>query len=371
MSFPAGQSRKTLIFHIGDHKTGSTSIQLAFAQNQVRLANGPVAYPAQISNNFLAQHCKAYVGDRPKAKAEAIETFRLKARQVANSDAPFCLISAESLEGVPAAVLKDVTREFFSDSADEIRVVAYVRPHAARLLSSFTERTKTGAPRVVSGDLQGLFERSREAGEFFYLPRFSAWREAFGDRFLLRPMIRPELYRGSVVDDFVRHTFATEDFSITASNQANESLDMVDLMRLKVLQARIQQSADRDLRRTVGWEFARILGTLPPPETKTKLRLHRSLAEEIRETYLEDARAMDREFFDGRPLLETELNQAVESATAEAQSTDPADYLSASEIRSLTILSEFIFEMLKAPKVKWSSFLHNKRVLDVKKAKLS
>ncbi len=191
---------------------------------------------------------------------------------------------------------------------------------------------------MVSGDLQGLFERSREAGEFFYLPRFSAWREAFGDRFLLRPMIRPELYRGSVVDDFVRHTFATEDFSITASNQANESLDMVDLMRLKVLQARIQQSADRDLRRTVGWEFARILGTLPPPETKTKLRLHRSLAEEIRETYL---------------------------------STDPADYLSASEIRSLTILSEFIFEMLKAPKVKWSSFLHNKRVLDVKKAKLS
>lgn len=373
-SFPAPAvtgtaRRKVLIFHIGDHKTGSTSIQLAFAQRQVALANGSIFYPARISNNFLAKHCKAYANpDRPKAKAEAEEVFRRKAKQVQESDAPFALISAESLEGVPPPVLREILERFFADAANEIRVVAYVRPHAGRLLSSFSERTKTGAPRVIEGDLYSFYERSRDAKEFFYLPRFTAWREAFGDRFLLRPMIRSELYQGSVVDDFVRHTFGTEDFTIATGEQANESLELVDLMRLKVLQARILDIPNRDLRRTMGWEFARIVGTIPRPEEKTKLRLHRKLAQDIHDTYLKDARAMDRTFFEGRPLLETELKSAVETAIPEPQSTDPAAYLSASELRSLGIFSDLVSEMLRNDAVDWPAFLHSKRLNDVKKS---
>mgnify|MGYP000498255412 CR=1 FL=1 len=44
---------KTLVFHIGDHKTGSTSIQYAFAADRVALENRSVLYPARINSNRL------------------------------------------------------------------------------------------------------------------------------------------------------------------------------------------------------------------------------------------------------------------------------------------------------------------------------
>lgn len=367
----AAAPRKTLIFHIGDHKTGSTSIQLAFAQRQVSIAGGEIFYPAQIANNVLGHHCRTYASEteKPKARKEAAAAMRQVAERIRASEARYNLVSAESIERVPAPVFRAIVDEFFAGCADEIGVVAYVRPHPGRITSTFAERTKIGAQRILDGDLESLCEQLKETREFFYGPRFSAWREAFGENFLLRPMIRSELYRGSVVDDFVRHAFGTEDFTIMDAGQANESLDLVDLMRLKVLQKRVIGQTTRALRLHMGWEFARLVGQMPPPEKKTKLALHRTLAESIRDTYLEDARTIDREFFGGRPLLETDLTKAVSSAVAEPQSTDPKDYLSAADMRSLDIFSALVAEMLEAKDVEWPSFFHKKRVRDMRQAK--
>lgn len=361
--------RKTLIFHIGDHKTGSTSIQTAFAQQQVSLADAEIFYPAQIANNPLGHDCKNYESDKPNVRENARKSIRQISHKIRESEARYNLISAESFERVPAPLFKKIISENFLDTDTAIKVVAYVRPHAGRITSTFAERTKIGAQRVLEGDLQSFFEHSRDTREFFYLERFSGWRDAFGKNFLLRPMIRSSLHNGSVLDDFIRHAFATERFSIQGAFKANESLDLKDLMRLKVLQQHLLKDTSRALRLHLGWEFGRIVGHMPPPETHVKLSLHRSLAEEIRDTYLEDARSMDREFFQGNPILESDLHRAVEDAVSLPQSTDPADHLSRSEIRSLEILSHLVGGMLEAKDVEWPSFLHKKRIRDVRKAR--
>ncbi len=365
----ANAPHKTLIIHIGDHKTGSTSIQTAFAKQQVRLAGRTVCYPAKISHNMLKPHCRAYaMPDRPKMRRKAIAVFEKLAGKIRASDADFCLISAEAFETVPPGVLHDIVMRFFAPAADEIRVVGYVRPHAGRLLSSFAERTKIGLRDIMSGTLDSFHASMLADRRLFYHPRFSALRELFGDAFLLRPMIRSELYHGSVVDDFVRHAFGVADFEITGNGQANESLVLEDLMRLKVLQSHLEGRQPHRPRHALGWEFARVVAHLPPPRSRSRLRLHRTLAQDLHEAYLEDARAMDRDFFDGRPLLEGELDAALAGAVEEPQSVDPVDYLSESDMRSLSILSEIIAGMLENEGRKWPLFFYGKRLKEVREA---
>ncbi|MDU9006558.1 hypothetical protein [Sedimentitalea todarodis] len=365
-------TRRTLIFHIGDHKTGSTSIQTVFAGDRVRFKSGRAYFSAKLSHNWLKEHCNAYGAEnRRGAKANAEKVFRNIAADIQRANAEFCLISAESLEGVPAHVLKDIIDRFFSDTADDIRVVAYVRPHAGRFTSGFTERTKTGLPNALSSDLDRLFDIVMENGTFLYAPRFLSWRAQFGDRFILRPMIRDQLYQGSVVEDFILHAFGTKDFTVVGEAGANESLCLEDLMRLKALQSYILKSSDPRLRHAIGWEFSRVVNQMQPPETPTKLRLHKSLAEKIYAAYLDDAREMDREFFEGAPLLAGDLERTVETAIPRAQSTEPADHLSQSEMRSLEVFSRIIAGLLESEETNWPAFLRSKRIRDIKKTRIA
>lgn len=354
---------KTLIFHIGDHKTGSTSIQIAFAQDRVTLKGKSVFYPSKFAHNSLKQHCKVYAKRKPTpARTEAIDKFQRLAARIRKADTDFCLISAEAFEVIPPAVFHDIVTTYFADAADEIHVVAYVRPHAARLLSSFTERTKIGVPNVLSGSLESFHEEMHENRRFYYHDRFSALRALFGDQFTLRPMIRNQLHGDSVVDDFVHYGFGQIPFQIEGASAANESLDLEDLMRLKVLQSHLQGNHAPKLRHNLGWEFGRLVAAMPPLKSRTRLKLHKTLAQTIHGAYLADARAMDATFFDQQPLLENELNKALEDAEETPQSTKPIDYLSDSDMRSLTILSGIITEMFEHKAGEWPAFLRKKHI---------
>jgi hypothetical protein len=360
-----GKRHKTLVFHIGDHKTGSTSIQLAFAQRQVVLQNHSVFYPARLASNMLKPYFRAYArpSDHP-THSPAVKVFKDLARKIRNADADFCLISAEVFEKIDAAVFHDVVTTFFTDTADEIRIIAYVRPHAARIMSSFAERVKIGDLKVIDGGPQTVFDQSYREKVFPYQARFAALRERFGAAFVLRPMIRSQLFKGSVVKDFIHHAFPAADFRLDGLGAANESLDLENLMRLKILHSHCRNHP-KSLRLTLGWEFTRVATPLQPLQNRTRLRLHKSLARDIHAACLEDARAVDQQFFDAAPLLETELHTALDGAAETAQSTDPADCLSASEIQSLTILSKMISTMLENQTGDWPGFLHNKRLIDV------
>lgn len=363
----AGPRRKVLIVHIGDHKTGSTSIQLAFAKGLVTLKGHSLCYPAKLASNVLGGQLRAYdTAATPEARAEAAKPFQALAQRIRTADADFTLISAEELEGVAPRLLQDVLSSYFADLADEVRIVAYVRPHAARITSSYAERIKIGIPRVLGSSLEEFGSQKIASKGFVYTPRFTELRRVFGDQFLLRPMIRDQLYKGDVVEDFIHHAFRGLDYEIAADDAANESLCLEDLMRLKVL----HQIVDRpNLRHRLGWEFSRLLGHLPPPPSRSKLKLHKSLADKIHTFYLKDARAMDEAFFGGAPLMESELHTAVKTAIPEAQSCDPAAHLSPAEMHTLTLMSQMVAELLKAPAVDWPAFLHDKRLQEVKQGK--
>ena len=362
-----GKRPKTLVFHIGDHKTGSTSIQYAFAANRVCLQNRSIFYPAELTNNGLYPHFIAYAtGEKGAERDRAIKIFRDLGQKLQRSDADFCLISAETFELVDPAVFREVLETYWTTGKEDVRIIGYVRPHATRMTSMFAERVKIGAARFLSGDLSSAAKVMRHEGRWPYLPRFSAWRDQFGDRFTLRPMIRDRLRENDVVRDFIHHAFDGVPFELTGGDQANESLDLTDLMRLKVLQSYCSDKPAH-LRHALGWEFARVVGQMPPPARRSKLSLHKELAQRIHAQYIDDARAMDREFFSGEALLEVELDKALETAIEMPQSVDPEDYLSAEEIRGLSTLSEIMASMFENKSGKWPEFFQRLRVQAVRR----
>ncbi len=361
--------RKTLIVHIGDHKTGSTSIQLAFAKKQVELDGAAVFYPARLAMNALAEKCMDYVNDKtPNKQKRAAQHLSGLADKIASSSAEFTLLSGEAFETVPAKTLHQVLEDFFAPVVDDIRIIAYVRPHAARLTSSYAERTKIGVKTVLGSSLGAFVTQHSKSRSFHYTDRFASWAAQFPERFVLRPMIRSELHNGSVVEDFLHHAFPDHAYRLSPDSQANESLCLEDLMRLKVLQQHLLAHTNNDLRLKVGWEISRLLDQMPPPAHRTKLKLDRALARDIQACYQKDAQAMDQQFFSGKPLLQQELSKAVDSALELPQSHEPADHLSPEELRSLEMMSKFAAGLLNHNNVDWASVLHRKRLQDVNHA---
>ena len=147
------------------------------------------------------------------------------------------VISSEEFEDIDPVVLKAAVQTFMPEFADTARYIAYVRPHADRIASSFAERVKQG---MFSGSLEDLHRQSSAGTRFKYVQRFQKWRKSCGDAFELRPLIRDVLYRNDVVADFLQFALQTEDFSLSGTPDSNQSLSLENLAIVRLLQLRLR-----------------------------------------------------------------------------------------------------------------------------------
>ena len=154
----------------------------------------------------------------------------------------------------------------------------------------------------------------------------------------------------------------TPAYEFADQGDANESLGLRDLVAIRFMQSRFEDQ-NRWLRHDLGWELTRLLRyqEADPHEPVDRIQLHKPLAEQVRAAHIGDARDMDAEFFGGRPLLQDELDQAVENALPEAQSLDVDSHLSSDGQRQLAAMADLVGEMLQA-NVRWRLHFHEQRV---------
>ncbi len=353
--------RKSLILHIGDYKTGSTSLQMALAQGRIHLTGHSLCYPATLNHNNLKPLLAGFKEDADPAKAaKAQDAFQSLAAQIKAADADVTILSGEALEATTPDLLQKIIDRYLAPLADDIKIIAYVRPHAGRILSSYVERVKIGVHETLQTSLEGFAEHRMATGGFCYHPRFSGLRAQFGDRFILRPMVPDALYQRDVIADFLHHALPGIDAEIKGDTATNESPNLADLMRLKVLQNHLPRR--RQLRHAAGWEFGRILSQYPAAKNAEKLQLHRKLAKALQAHYLADARALDRDFFAGRPLMEQALAQAVKKARTRAQALRPQDHFDAAELRSLRLMSVMVANTLHHNSPQWPKIMQSWRL---------
>jgi len=332
--------RKTLVFHIGDPKTGSTSIQRALFGGTWSAPGRSIAYPDMLNAQPLA---KSLQDGAPAAKRVA--QFGKIADWLLHSKSEIAVISSEHFAPVPPAALNAALRQFLPDYADDLQVIAYVRPHISRLLSSYTQRVKA---RGLQKDLEGFFRTVSEQHRFHYLPRFLAWRSEFGAAFTLRPMVRSELYRGDVVADFLRLTLASEDFTLQDELQANTAPTLDHLACLRELHSALARAGlAKDIRFTCAKSLASRLDETAPEGPR--LRLPRPLLPVLQQAWAEDAAALDAAFFDATPMSDA-LEAAAAGATDEPQPISAKERFDPDRRQALgRLLSDLVTELAKAP----------------------
>ena len=333
-----------LIIHLGDTKTGSTSIQKALVGGFCKIPGKSITYPTRSHHVGLAKTLqeKRLFGEREDRFNKAYTAFKA-------SDAEYGIISAEYFQSVDPKVLDAAIRTYWPDLVDRLRLVAYVRPHAGKLMSAYAERVKLGITPGPVGDFYRYADRS---GFLDYMPRFSGWRETFGARFSLRPFVRAHLFQGDVVADFIRYVSGSEDFSIDGDVQANTSLTLSQLAVIREVHKVLKTTAP-DKKRQIYKDARNNLGRIIVDHVKAvgfgddgeKLLMPGAISEVFKTRYGGDAQALDAEFFDGSPMSD-ELMKVQKTSTGQVQSLKIADYFAPETINAIRVFAGVLAELL-------------------------
>ena len=305
---------KSIVFHIGDPKTGSSSIQAVLLNRQWECPTVSLVYPDQLNSYPLANSL------RRTAQADHQEArFRKLAAWLNGSGADVAVVSSEQFSRVAPVDLMRAIGKYLPDHARTVRVIAYVRPHTSRLLSTYMQRTKVG---LLQCDIASYFENARQEKLLLCADRFRKWRQVFGERFTLRPMIRTELRDGDVVADFLHTVVQGAPFTLLTKSRTNPSLTLEALAGIREIQAVLRKSEISGRTRTaVGNQLGRNLTALTQG-VGTKLGLTPALCEQVRVLCRKDAAELDREFF-FRPVMRQALQAAAGETIETVQNTAP------------------------------------------------
>ncbi|MFD1344375.1 hypothetical protein ACFQ4E_18235, partial [Litorisediminicola beolgyonensis] len=278
-----------LVIHIGDPKTGTSSIQRVLMDGAWQAPGLTMMPRAQLNDYPLANTLR-----KAKQRAKLEPRFTALARQIAASEADLAVVSAEQFWGVDPKALYEALRRFLPEHAESARVIAYVRPHAAHFLSGYAQSCKTGH---FQGDGAAYLAHVQTGRILNCAPRFLAWRDTFGDRFTLRLFDRARLSGGDAVRDFLETATGRTDIEITAGAAQNETLTRPALAGVMLLQQRLDAAGiPQEVKTALGGEMAGLCNRGGGMGGE-KLALDRALATRIAARFAEDAAALDAAFF--------------------------------------------------------------------------
>ncbi|AXI45512.1 hypothetical protein C1J03_05345 [Sulfitobacter sp. SK012] len=343
-----------LVVHIGDPKAGSTALQNVLSRGGWQ-SDVSLIYLSDFNNSNLVRAIKD-----PLAKKQENILFGQIAVKMSKSDAMAGVLSAEGFSTVqPERLMAALTRHMPS-LVGNMRIILYLRPHLERLTASFAENIKRG---VGGSDVEQFHVQTLKSGDFLYFPRVAAWRAVFGERLIVRPMVRSELVQGDIVADFLSLALDGAPFEVTERGGSNASLSLEDLAMLRfahgIIQARATTSTDR-AHQALGWRIATILSDLPSTQS-TKFALPRTLAEDAAVAYTEDAKMLDNQLFK-REIMLPALLHGIEAAPLKPQSLYAVDHFTPETLRLIKAWAAVIVPVLQddplaAKRMFWSDLI--------------
>lgn len=336
---------KSLLFHIGDPKTGTTSIQAAMQAQACDCPTVTLAAQREANASALANSLRP-----PKATAEKRSRhFGEKAKWAREESADLGLISAEFFAGVSPPDLQGALQCFLPDYAGTARVLAYARAHSDRFVSAYAQSVKAGS---FHGTMDEYLPLALNKARWNYAPRFTSWREVFGARFKLRPFVRAELYKNDVVQDFFNEALQGEAFSLRPMPKVNEALTVPELAAMRQIQ---DVMTERGIARHFRLSFGGALGRVMPQHAKRsgeKPALTKAHAEALLKRYEDDAAETDRLFFGG-PILSRAQEEAVARAAQVEQSFEAEAYYSVRRIAKMRKVAGQIADRFEAVPGAW------------------
>lgn len=330
-----------LIIHLGDCKSGSTSIQTILFRKAWTSQTHSIVYPEGFNHIKLAKslYQKATFRAQPKI-------YKRIRNAILNSDASIAILSGEAFEYVDPQLVQYAINTYFPEFKDNVKLISYFRPHAARLLASYSERVKKGG---FTGSLEEFVDLFNQKKILSYAPRIRRWKNMFGDCYQAKPMIPSVLKANDVVHDFFAFALEDDDFQFTEPTRHNESVTLQDLSVFRYIHKKLHDlDPEKSLinqRKRLGSHLSMIMADIPPSNPQ-KLQLDKSLAQKIINIYSRDALKIDEKYFKA-PLMQTSLQTSLDKSLDTPQSLNIQDYCQPETIRMIDCWLELTNRMLK------------------------
>lgn len=291
-----------LILHIGDPKTGTSSIQRALQRNLISSRNGQVS--GFISGKSSANAVAVARGFHGRDPVRVRASMKQLAPWIGTARAEFLVLSSEFFIDATPGVVKRAFLRRHPALAAEMRVIAYARPHFGRTLSAYAERVKCGYTLKSFSDWLPQFIAD---GSLNYSKRFQRWREAFGDGFVLRPFLRNELRDGDAVADFFSIVTGDPDVTVGDLPHENQSQSLRALSGLLAFNRHLHEAGIKG-RQSI--PLARsIARAVTSHSADIKPELDQVSMAAIARICDMDAKMLDTAFF-GRPVFAPELEHS-------------------------------------------------------------
>lgn len=290
---------KRLVLHIGDHKTGSSSLQRSLAHG---LLKDRLLYPECGRANGAGHSNLAWQIGRDKRFKKARGGWSDLATEIAASDADLVVLSSEAFEFKSAEMVTDAIWKHLSNHIHDVQIIGYFRPHGARILSSYGERVKRG---IGPFSLDQWIADAQSGTQFDYSNRLKNWQHAAAElsasnlpaRMCARIFTPACLYNGNSLHDFVTQILPdlpADQIFIDVDKFANPSPSDAALRVIELLgEAISRQSGDIAARNLVPRVAKTIMQRLDNIEFKRR-RLSLQQAQSIKHRFADDAAAFDR-----------------------------------------------------------------------------
>ena len=320
---------KKLVLHIGDPKTGSTSIQQVLFQRQFDCPSRAVDYPKRLTESPLVSVLK----DKKKASQQPKE-FGDLAEWARASPADVIVLSSEQFSSVSSQKTLDAFNKYLPDLTPTMQVVAYVRPHVSRFVSYYVQATKVG---WYFDDMESYFDNmngKNGKNALIYSNRFQNWRDTFGDRFTLRPMIRDEMFKNDVVEDFLNLALDNAPFSVLGSTETNIALPLETLSGLRILQKVLRNQGANDVTRHRVGRQINALASAAGLGKGTRVKVTKALYARALEACRQDAERLDRDFF-GKSVMLKALERAADDAAEDQVGAEAQQFFDRAEAKEI------------------------------------
>ncbi len=341
-----------LVFHLGDPKTGTTTIQRVLHDRLVSCPTQEILPWTRLNAVAVANSLKS----NPSVQRKE---FRSIDKWLSRSDADVAVISSEFFASTRPLALKNALEKHVpADHYSDLSVISYVRPHASRFLAAFVQRTKTGR---FFGDIDDFLAtlQKNEPLTFNYSKRFGGWKSRFGDRFVLKPFIRSELRGGDIVEDFFDEVLRGAPFTIEEKIEANVSVTTKSLAGLQRMHEKLRDlGTDAKDRSIIGGAMGNVFLD-SPHHTGEKPKLDRQTAQALISTFRNDAKKLDALFF-SEPLMRDHLDRCVDNTGEEKLDLTAEVHFSPSELKSLDELSTEIAAGIRRYRRFWALNYHMK-----------
>lgn len=343
-----------LIIHVGDPKTGTSSIQKALQMDLVTSGAGRIAgfLDSRGSANAVAI-ARCFHGRDPKRVKAAMRHLN---GWITQTQAEFLVLSSEFFIDATPGVLRRALLRRHQDLAVGMKVIAYGRPHAGRILSAYAERVKCG---YTLKDFPDWLPHFIAGGSLNYALRFGKWRAAFGDGFILRPFVRSELRGGDAVADFFGVATGDPGLAIRDMEHENQSLSLRTLSGLRLFNCSMDEAGISAKQRI---PLARTIArAVVPHPSDLKPFLDQGSIALIARSCREDARAVDEAYF-GKPVFAPEFALAERSGAEQSMSLMPDAYFTAGELAALSDHAAALQSLLKSGWTQWHDFYAQNRM---------